>query len=106
MQQTAEELIAPGRNAATRLAASRHGVSRVCPSWRCAPPAVDANARARSRSGKCRVRPAAIAAMRGLRRGLRRRDLFDLEPIHPPTGIAAPPAFPRFVIAVIVGETG
>ena len=41
-----------------------------------------------------------------LRRDVCSRDLFDLEPIHAPTGIARPPAVPSFVITVIAAETG
>ena len=41
-----------------------------------------------------------------LRRDVCSRDLFDLEPVHAPAGIARPPAVPSFVITVISAETG
>ena len=65
------------------------------------------SARWQVRAGQCCVRPAGTAEMRAaLRRDVCSRDLFDLEPIHAPTGIARPPAVPSFVITVIAAETG
>jgi hypothetical protein len=41
-----------------------------------------------------------------LRRDVCSRDLFDLEPVHAPAGIARPPAVASFVITVITAEAG
>jgi len=69
--------------------------------------ATGCSARWRVRAGQCCDRLAETAEMRAaLRRDVCSRDLFDLEPIHAPTGIARPPAVPSFVITVIAAETG